>query len=230
MHTPLSSTLRYLDADDVDDAVMDFDSAAVRSTDGEKVGVVDGFIIDLARRRAYYVVVDSGGWFTSRHYLVPIGHTRVDTEKEALLLDIGKDAIARYPEFDPDRFAALNDDELRGFESQTVVACCPQETAATDAWGYERWAHYRQPEWWRTDVAGLQSRTRPVARSAFARSDAAREAAVPVGTAGALGDESPHANDRAQPGDVLGIETAGETTSLGDTSDDENERRRKSGP
>jgi hypothetical protein len=31
--------------------------------------------------------------------------------------------------------------------------------------------------------------------------------------------------DRAQPGDVLGIETGGETTGLGDTARDEDERR-----
>jgi PRC-barrel domain len=229
MHTPLSSTLRYLDAENVDDTVMDFDNTAVRAADGQKVGEVDGFIIDPERRRAYYVVVDSGGWFTSRHYLVPIGHTRVDTANEVLVLDIDKDAIGRYPEFDPDRFAALNDDELRSFESQTVLACCPEETAATDAWGYERWAHYRQPEWWRADVAGLQSRTRPVARSAFARTHTDRERPVAVGTSGAEGDSSPHLDGRAQPGDILGIETAGETTSLGETGDEENDRRRKSG-
>jgi hypothetical protein len=33
-------------------------------------------------------------------------------------------------------------------------------------------------------------------------------------------------NDRAQPGDVLGIERGGETTSLGDTEEEEDERRR----
>jgi hypothetical protein len=40
-------------------------------------------------------------------------------------------------------------------------------------------------------------------------------------------DESPHDGGRAQPGDVLGIETGGETTEIGDTSEDENERRRR---
>jgi hypothetical protein len=40
------------------------------------------------------------------------------------------------------------------------------------------------------------------------------------------GDVSPHLGGRAQPGDILGIETAGETTELGDTAEDENERRR----
>jgi hypothetical protein len=33
--------------------------------------------------------------------------------------------------------------------------------------------------------------------------------------------------ERAQPGDVLGIERGGETTGLGDTEEDENSRRRQ---
>ena len=32
--------------------------------------------------------------------------------------------------------------------------------------------------------------------------------------------------ERAQPGDILGIERGGETTTLGDTEEDEDERRR----
>ena len=41
-------------------------------------------------------------------------------------------------------------------------------------------------------------------------------------------DVSPHQGGRAQPGDVLGIETGGETTEVGDTVEDENKRRRDS--
>ena len=33
--------------------------------------------------------------------------------------------------------------------------------------------------------------------------------------------------ERAQPGDVLGIERGGETTNLGDTTEDEDRRRRE---
>jgi hypothetical protein len=40
------------------------------------------------------------------------------------------------------------------------------------------------------------------------------------------GEVSPHYGGRAQPGDVLGIETGGETTGIGDTAEDENARRR----
>jgi hypothetical protein len=42
------------------------------------------------------------------------------------------------------------------------------------------------------------------------------------------GDVSPHHGRQAQPGDVLGLETGGETTELGDTPEDEDERRRRS--
>ena len=52
------------------------------------------------------------------------------------------------------------------------------------------------------------------------------DAADEVDDAGGAGDVSPHFGGRAQPGDVLGFETGGETTSLGDTSEDENKRRR----
>jgi hypothetical protein len=41
-----------------------------------------------------------------------------------------------------------------------------------------------------------------------------------------LGDVSPHLGGRAQPGDVLGLETGGEETHVGDTNEDEDERRR----
>jgi hypothetical protein len=41
-----------------------------------------------------------------------------------------------------------------------------------------------------------------------------------------MDDVSLHFEGRAQPGDVLGIETGGERTSIGETSEDENERRR----
>jgi hypothetical protein len=34
-------------------------------------------------------------------------------------------------------------------------------------------------------------------------------------------------NERAQPGDVLGIERGGETTTLGETEEDEDNRRRQ---
>ena len=38
-------------------------------------------------------------------------------------------------------------------------------------------------------------------------------------------NSSPHFGGRAQPGDVLGVETEGEQTHVGDTAEDEDKRR-----
>ena len=38
-------------------------------------------------------------------------------------------------------------------------------------------------------------------------------------------DPSPHFDGRAQPGDVIGLETGGERTHVGETAEDENKRR-----
>jgi hypothetical protein len=62
-------------------------------------------------------------------------------------------------------------------------------------------------------------------RARLARLD--RDAAEDDDRDAGAGDVSPHYEGRAQPGDVLGIETGGETTAIGDTSEDENERRRE---
>jgi hypothetical protein len=40
------------------------------------------------------------------------------------------------------------------------------------------------------------------------------------------GDVSPHYGGRAQPGDILGIETGGETTKIGATPEDEDKVRK----
>jgi uncharacterized protein YjbJ (UPF0337 family) len=39
-------------------------------------------------------------------------------------------------------------------------------------------------------------------------------------------EPSPHFGGRAQPGDVIGVETGGEQTHVGETTEDENDRRR----
>src|SRR5512147_738845 len=95
-----SSRLRYVDADEVGSEVVNFDGLKVRTPGGDKLGEVDGFILDPDAQRAYYIVVDSGGWFSSRKFLVPVGHARVDGDGDALVLDVARDTISRYPEYD----------------------------------------------------------------------------------------------------------------------------------
>lgn len=209
-----ASRLRFLDAHDVDDAVVDYDGLDVRGPDGHKLGDIDGFIIDAEARRVNYIVIDSGGWFTSRRLLLPIGHAHVSADRKWLQTDVTREALRRLPEFHEDRFRELSDEELRAFERNTVVACCPDEPledVSVTSWGYDSRRHYQQPPWW-SGSRYAPDRLRPIDRSAYR---------TRAGT-----DTSPHLDGRAQPGDVLGIETVGERTTVGDTADDENTRRR----
>ena len=65
-------------------------------------------------------------------------------------------------------------------------------------------------------LAASEAAHRAADRTAAAVRESRRDAA----------DPSPHFDGRAQPGDVLGLETGGESTHIGETADDENERRR----
>lgn len=161
-----ASRLRYLDADDVDDSVVDFDGLEVWGRDGQKLGGVDGFIVDLASDRVLYIVIDSGGWFRSRRLLAPIGHAVIDQGRRALSLDISKERLHNYPEFDEARFSAFTDADLRSFEARMSEVCCPdqspaQSTAPELTWAFESHRHYRQPDWWKAG-GHLHERLRPV--------------------------------------------------------------------
>lgn len=227
-----SSRLRYVDADEVGSEVIDFEGLKVRTPGGDKLGEVDGFILDPDAQRAHYIVVDSGGWFSSRKFLVPIGHARIDGDGDALVLDVTRDTISKYPEYDRNSFEKLEGDELRRYEQRFAEACCPTDVAAASdtsrGSGYGEWQHSQQPDWWRTEYYQWDvpppvgaAGNRPA--SSDARVDRDREP-EPVGTSG--GDVSPYPGRRAEPGDVLGLETGGERTFLGETSEDEDERRR----
>jgi len=84
------SWLRYLAAADLDGGELDFAGFEVDGIDGNKLGKVDGFIVDISSGRPYYVVIDGGGWFRSKFFLVPIGHVRLDEERKALASDLGR--------------------------------------------------------------------------------------------------------------------------------------------
>lgn len=231
-HTTYASRLRYLDAEDVDNGAVRFAGMDVQGTDGSKLGNVDGFIVDAQAGRAYYVVVDSGGWFRSRQMLVPVGHATLDGD--SLRLDLTRDALTRYPEFDVDRFQRFSDEELRQFESAMVSACCPGDTvedASVRSWAYDTRRHYAQPSWWRSEPDTIPRAGSPRSRVSTATpiataSDTYQREHVRARDTRPGDDVSPHHEGRAQPGDVLGIETGGERTYVGETAEDEDTRRR----
>ena len=174
--SPYGSRLRFLDAEGLDDSVVNFDGLDVLGPGDEKLGDIDGFVVDAGSGRVLYAVIDSGGWFTSRRFLLPIGHAAiVDREAGALRADVSREALERYPQFNEQQFRDFSDDDLGFFDRTTAEACCPDDELATGAPPqtlFESRRHYRQPGWW--DARGYSpDRLRPVATESFRHQDAA---------------------------------------------------------
>ncbi len=248
-----TSRLLYLDASDIDDDRLDFDDLDVLDPASQKLGDVEGFIVHRDTGRPYYVVVDSGGWFSSRSFLVPIGHVRLDPGNEALRSDLDRSVIERFPRYDEDRFEEMSEDEARLFNERTLNACCAGELhgrTGADRYDYDKWSHYAEPDWWRSTwftAASPGMTTRETDRAVPPRTTregyaAPRSAATPPPRERVTArdrESDPRDIDidrtdadepvvdpleRAQPGDILGIEHAGETTNLGDTAREERKR------
>lgn len=273
--------LRYVDANRVNATNLSFDGLKVRNDAMETLGSVEGFVIDNTSMRPYYVVVDSGGWFKSKNFLVPIGHSRIDDDQDALIVNIPKERIERFPGFDRDEFQTLREEDITRMNdvicealgdtpaAYTPASYLPMSSAdpLSSAWGRPA---YTQPDWWAmvspplgdalsaTDSSIGVTTGYPASKVAVGERPADellredRESRdrqrrdlgnLPLGDAVAdvrsvreeredrelvtarATDQSPYPDGRAQPGDVLGIETGGEQTHVGDTTDDENARR-----
>ena len=234
---------RYLDASRITDDRVAFDGLDVRNAVCEKLGTVEGFVVQRETNRPYYLVVDSGGWFSSRHFLLPVGHVRLDPDNEAFRVDIERDTIRGFPEVQLDQFDGLTEDEAMRFNERTLTACCPNEIAGRtgEKWDFDSWSHYRQPDWWRvapaTELPPAPLTNRPLAED-YDPTIFRNTGSMPVTPAHpaervVAREEEDYRRpadeplDRAQPGDVLGVETEGETTSLGDTASDEDRRRKE---
>lgn len=276
-HTTYASRLRYLDADDLDDSILDFDDLDVHGTDGDKLGELDGFLVEPTAGRVLYLVVDSGGWFTSRRLLLPVEHATLDRDRRSLRVNVSKESLRGYPEFEEDRFGTFSDDEFHAYHRRLGAAWSSGRIAGATVPGTDATTTYRQPDWWPANAYRAE-RLRPIhSRSFVAPTLTAGAGAVAATSATrderhthgdvthshpggheththdrdrdlvvARGDDerprdhdrehdagrrdtddvSPHFGGRAQPGDILGIETGGETTKIGDSAEDENKRRR----
>jgi hypothetical protein len=138
-------------ANDLDSATAKFGDLKVENPEGEKLGKVDGFIIHVDTAQPYYVVVDSGGWFSSKNYLVPIAFARLDPERHLMQADLSRERIKRFPGFDKDEFEKLSDQELEQFARSTASACSVTESVFADAGPWPEWqTYYRQPDWWQS--------------------------------------------------------------------------------
>jgi hypothetical protein len=84
----------------------------VRNDEGDELGIVDGLVVDSGSGRALYVVVDAG-WFTSRHFLIPIAQIDLEPSRSALRAPLTKEQIGRFPGCDVGRFDELTDSDIQ---------------------------------------------------------------------------------------------------------------------
>jgi ferritin-like metal-binding protein YciE len=158
------SRLRYLDVDDLDDSTLDYRRLTIRGRTGDELGSLDGFVVETASGRPVYYVIDSGGWFMGRRYLIPVGRASLEASRNALVVDVDRDTIRSYPEFSTNAFMAMSDDEIRRYERRVLHTINPNASASTTYWeSYDRLPDYSQPEWLRPAARQRTHRTEPLA-------------------------------------------------------------------
>ena len=136
--------LKYVDANDLDDSGMKFAGVEVDGVDGEKLGEVEGFVMDVAEGRPRHIAVGAG-WFMHKHFLLPIGHATLDAGGKKLVADITKERVKRFPGFDKSEFERLDPDQLAQLDA-TMAAACAADTGASSG----QHDHYQVPGWWKT--------------------------------------------------------------------------------
>ncbi len=105
--------LRYLDAHHVDTPAGRLEGAVLVSPTKARLGRLDGVLIDPQRRQVrYYVVEAKRGFFSSRHFLLPLTATRLHRDQHTLEVDIEVDQMRQLDEIEPDDLPRFSDDDL----------------------------------------------------------------------------------------------------------------------
>ncbi|MBS1850419.1 MAG: PRC-barrel domain-containing protein [Acidobacteria bacterium] len=97
---PRYSTLgdyRFATADDA----ADIRGSKVYGLNDEKLGEIDDVIFDEATGGIIYVVIDTGGWLSSKKFLIPPQTLRTSlTHENDFRIDLGKSQIETFPPYD----------------------------------------------------------------------------------------------------------------------------------
>ena len=93
-----NSDLRYLDAQHVRCPIGTLAGLEVRTTDDEKLGQLDGVVLDPGQRRVRFFVVGSQGLLRKRHYLLPVAAApRVEADDMILRVEAQASEVAPAP-------------------------------------------------------------------------------------------------------------------------------------
>ena len=83
----------------------------------EKLGKIDDVIFDHSSGDIRYVVVDTGGWLTTKKFIVPADHLRASTKHDNdFASDLTKEQIEAFPPYSEDELKS--DEKWRDYESR----------------------------------------------------------------------------------------------------------------
>jgi len=101
------STLRGYDFSSV--GVEDIRGAAVYGPDDKKLGKIHDIIFDHGSGNITYVVIDTGGWLTTKKFLIPANQISDSAKHDHdFVVDLTREQIERFPPYDE---SDLNSDE-----------------------------------------------------------------------------------------------------------------------
>ena len=104
--------LCYLNASKVRSPLGNLAALKLESDGQQRLGTLDGVLIDPAERRIRYFVVEKPGWFRSRRYLIPTDcPARVELDRNALCLELEPHDLASYDDV-VDSVHPFSDDDL----------------------------------------------------------------------------------------------------------------------
>jgi sporulation protein YlmC with PRC-barrel domain len=95
-HYGLLRDYRFEDLNTTDD----IRGAAIYGCDDEKLGKIDDVIFDHSTGSIKYVVVDTGGWFSTRKFLVPSQRLQSSTKHDGdFTVNVDKQQIEAFPPY-----------------------------------------------------------------------------------------------------------------------------------
>ena len=108
---PEHTTLRYLDADRVVHPAGTLAGVEVRTHEAERLGSIGGVLLEPARRKVRYFVVERLSFLRRQRYLVPAdrGSATLDVENRTIQIDLNHRMLRR---FDPATVPAFGDEDL----------------------------------------------------------------------------------------------------------------------
>jgi ferritin-like metal-binding protein YciE len=127
--TPRSTTyrsrLRYIASSDV--GTFRYGSYRIVGDDGDDLGRIDGFIVDGNSGRPVYYVIDSGGWFSGRRYVLPVAQLEAEGSGASFRTELTREQLRRYPEFNASAFLAMDDQDAVRYERRLLEAVLPYD-------------------------------------------------------------------------------------------------------